>query len=161
MASSPVMERIALQIRSEAAAINGFLGLLRAEQRLLVDGDLDALGAIVQKKDESLANLLNFAQQRKAMLAALASGHQPESGDGPAFGPGPQGDRLRREWSRLVTLSAEAAEINRLNGQIINQRRQKCDEALAILTASASRQAVYGPDGSSGRATFSRSIAAV
>lgn len=161
MASSPVMERIALQIRGEAAAINTFLGLLRAEQQALVEGDMEALGAVVQKKDEGLAGLMNYAQQRKAMLAALAGGHEPQAGESPEFGPGAPGELLRREWSRLLALSAEAAEINRVNGQIINQRRQKCDEALAILTASASRQNVYGPDGSSGRTSFSRSIAAV
>ncbi len=161
MASIPVMERIALQIRGEAAAINTFLALLRSEQQALVDGDMEALGAVVQKKDESLAGLLNYAQQRKAMFAALAGGREPQPSENPDFGPGPQGDLLRREWSRVVALSAEAAEVNRVNGTLINQRRQKCDEALAILTASASRQNVYGPDGSSGRTSFSRSIAEV
>lgn len=160
MASLPVMERVALQLRGEAAAINTFLALLRAEQQALVEGDMEVLGAVVQRKDESLAGLLNYAQQRKAMFTAIAGGREAQPGESPEFGPGPQGDLLRREWARLQSLSAEAAEINRLNGTLINQRRQQCDEALAILTASASRQNVYGPDGSSGRTSFSRSIAA-
>ncbi len=160
MASKPVLERVALQLRSEAAAVRGFLGLLGAEQKALIDGDIEAVGAVVKKKDEALAGLLNFAAQRKAMLAALAD--SPLAGEGnPAFPAGPQGEPLRREWERLVALSTEAAEINRVNGTLINQRRSQCDQALAILTASASRESVYGPDGSSGRTSVSRSIAEV
>jgi len=161
MASKPVLERVALQLRSEAAAIHQFLGLLRSEQEALVANDLDALGPVVQKKDEALAGLLNYAAQRKAMFAALAGATESNAKDGPPFPPGAPGELLRREWDRLVALSSEAAEINRVNGQLINQRRSQCDQALGVLTASANRQAVYGPDGTSGKTSVSRSIAAV
>lgn len=160
MASKPVLERVALQLRSEAAAIHQFLGLLRAEQQALVAGDLDALGPVVQQKDQALAVLLNFAAQRKAIFTALGGGESKEQ-EGPPFPPGAAGELLRREWDRLLALSAEAAELNRVNGQLINQRRSQCDQALAVLTASANRQAVYGSDGSSGRTSYSRSITAV
>jgi hypothetical protein len=44
---------------------------------------------------------------------------------------------------------------------LIGQHRRRCEQALGVLTASSSRQTVYGPDGTQAQSGYSRSITSV
>lgn len=141
----------------ETKLVGEFIAKLTVEQEALKQGAMESLAAINTRKLE-LANLLNAAESerntalvksgfvgdRGGMLNWLAK-HDKESA-------------VAREWKRLMELAAEARELNRLNGKLIDLRLQATNQALNALTLAPQRSTLYGPDGHATRSTGSRII---
>ena len=133
-------------IRQESDALGAFVALLGDEQRLLIGGDADGLPMLVERKNVLAATLARLAGERAAQLRAAG---YPEDGSGMVrwLAEDPAG---RAAWERLLPLAARARELNELNGKLIADRLQRNQQALeALLPASRTQAALYGPDGQS------------
>lgn len=130
-------------LADEATAVAQFVALLGAEQQALQDGELAVLPGLTEQKTSVVDLLGRLAQVRNQQLQAA----------------GLAADQTGlRAWAanlaarqalvdRILSLAAEAREINRLNGLLIASRLQQTQSALDILTRSQSGGGLYGPNG--------------
>lgn len=136
-------------LRAEHAAFGRFLDLLRGEQQALLHPDADALLALARRKTELVDELERLAAARAGFLAArslsadragmsrwLSGSDQAEEAAG-----------LSQTWHELLSMAAEAHQLNRQNGTIIHTRLAHNQQLLAALTAASNRLDLYGPDG--------------
>jgi flagella synthesis protein FlgN len=56
-------------------------------------------------------------------------------------------DELRSLWNRLLELSREAKELNRVNGMLVNKQLAHTQGMLNALRPAAAGAGVYGPGG--------------
>lgn len=138
-------------IASEADLVEQFVGLLEREKAVLTDGRTDALPALAQEKEQLAARLNTLSRQRNDHLVALGLG-----ADRPGMeawsAKHPEQKTAISTWNRTLALAAQAKELNRLNGQLIQLRMQYNSQALEILRRKESGLDLYGPDGRSATA---------
>lgn len=131
-------------IRQEAEVLGGFVALLEEEQRLLIDGGVDALPSLVERKNALAATLARLAGERAARLRAAGFPEDAKGMEGWLVADAAG----RAAWQRLLPLASRARELNELNGRLIADRLQRNQSALeALLPASRTQAALYGPDG--------------
>ncbi len=53
----------------------------------------------------------------------------------------------QRAWQAMLDVAAEAHQLNKTNGALIQQRLQHTQQTLAALTAAFNQSNLYGPDG--------------
>ena len=116
---------VAAPLREEFEALQAFVGLLRREQALLTEGNIEALPLLTAEKSALAGRLGQLSGDRERAAPT----------------PGMEG------WQSLVDLAAEARALNETNGKLIALRMQHNQRALAILMAAADQDVVYGPDG--------------
>ncbi|HMX15959.1 MAG TPA: flagellar protein FlgN [Rhodocyclaceae bacterium] len=131
-------------IRQESDVLAGFVALLEEEQGLLIGGNADALPSLVERKNAQAAILARLAGDRGARLRAAGC-----TQDGEGMARWLAGDSAgRAAWEDLLPLAGRARELNELNGKLIADRLQRNQQALeALLPASRTQAALYGPDG--------------
>jgi flagella synthesis protein FlgN len=134
-------------LADEQQQIAALVELMKQEQQLLIDADADGLAALTPQKAQLVQQTAALASARHRALAAagFAAG---ESGMEPWLAVG--GDATVRErWDRLLELTREAKELNRVNGMLINKQMAHTQNVLnALRPASASAEAgVYGASG--------------
>lgn len=154
-----LVQRLDRLIDAEANLLQAFVGLLQREQDALTQGDLDALQPLAADKTSGAQRLARCAQERNLLLAAA---HLPMDRAGmDAFLAGRSAnDPTTRRWDRLLELAAQASELNRVNGTLIQTRLQHNQQALsALLRHTDAPLGLYGPDGHSQGITGSRTLA--
>lgn len=128
---------------AEITKIKEFVALLRREQTLLQAADTDALLPLIDQKTALSDALAAFGQARERELARLGL---------PAGRAGmnawlEQHAALRPTWEALLTLAAEARELNLLNGKLVGLHLSKNQQAFNALMSASQRAMIYGPDG--------------
>ena len=132
----------------EHERIAALVELMKQEQQLLVAADADGVGALTPRKVALVQELAQLSRQRHAALvgagfAASEAGMEPwlaAQGD----------DTARGAWAQLLVLTAEAKELNRVNGMLINRQlahNQTVLNALRTPTAGAADSTLYGSKG--------------
>lgn len=132
----------------EHERIAALVELMKQEQQLLVAADADGVGALPPRKVALVQELAQLSRQRHAALggagfAASEAGMEPwlaAQGD----------DTARGAWAQLLLLTAEAKELNRVNGMLINRQlahNQTVLNALRTPTAGAADSTLYGSKG--------------
>jgi flagella synthesis protein FlgN len=134
-------------LADEQQQIAALVELMKQEQQLLIDADADGLAALTPQKAQLVQQMAALAAARHRALgvagfAASESGMEPwlaVSGDA----------TVRERWDRLLELTREAKELNRVNGMLINKQMAHTQNVLnALRPASASGEAgVYGASG--------------
>lgn len=133
---------------NEAALVRQFVGLLEQEKAILTEGKTDALSTIAGGKEQLAASLNELSRQRNVHLAV--HGFAPDRQGMEAWiAKHPQQKDAIAAWNETLSLAAEAKELNRLNGQLIQLRMQYTSQALEILRRKESALDLYGPDGRS------------
>lgn len=133
-------------VDSEAATVEDFVALLEREQEMLVKGRVDDLIELVRQKNTVAAKLATLAAQRSVLLRA--SGLTADrAGMASWFEANPAEVRARTAWSSLLSLAGQARELNRVNGELIQDRMKHNALALEILVGSNASANLYGPDG--------------
>lgn len=133
-------------VAAEAGRIKQFVELLEREKSALTDGRIDELPAIAADKEKLAANLNELARLRNSHLATL--GFAPDRQGMDAWSAQhPEQKDTASAWNRTLSLAAQAKELNRLNGQLIQLRMQYNSQALEILQRKESTLDLYGPDG--------------
>jgi flagella synthesis protein FlgN len=134
-------------LRDEQQLIASIVEVMKQEQQLLVSADADGLATLTPEK-------LKLAQQlgarsllrHKALAAAgFAAG---EAGMEPWLAVGGNGG-ARADWDRLLDLTRQAKELNRVNGMLLNKQLANTTGVLNALRGSsgAGTGGVYGASG--------------
>lgn len=125
-------------LHEEHASVDALIALLEEENICLAQGDATKLPPLAERKEALTQRLDHLAQARSAWLPDDASA-QRELLEGSGA--------LAKAWQSLKQAAKRAAELNQLNGQIINRRLNNTRDALAILQQASGQNATYGPDG--------------
>jgi len=131
-------------LASECEATRDFIGLLQREQRTLQQADISALITLANEKTHRMQQLIQMADMRNHWLATLCHAGGRTSMEQVLLNyPAATG-----VWKELLQLSEVAAQLNKINGVIVDQRLRYNQQALAVLQAATSRNSdLYGSDG--------------
>lgn len=141
-------------LESEALAVERFVALLRDERQLLVEGQVDQIGDLLEEKNRLASQLAQLAEQRSRLLAIDGRTADRQS-IAAWFAAHPAEAEASACWSRLLSLAGEARDLNQLNGELIRLRLQHNAEALRVLGAGVALD-LYDRDGQSAPAAGSR-----
>lgn len=151
------MAALADIIAAEADVVSAFVLLLQEEQEILKTGEPDALPAVVERKMTTTQKLAPLSVSRNSELAR--TGFAADRAGIEAWLQANPGDQAtRQQWDKLMSLAAEARELNRVNGELIRLRLQHNTQAVETLLAAANRQDLYGADGQAAQAATRRII---
>ena len=131
----------------EHERINALVELMKQEQQLLVAADAIRLDDINPRKVALVQELAQLSRERHAALGG-AGFNAAEAGMEPWLAA--HGDEAARgAWARLLALTAEAKELNRVNGMLINRQMAHNQTVLnALRTPTAAPEStLYGAKG--------------
>lgn len=131
----------------EHERIGALVELMKQEQQFLVSAAADELTQLTPRKVALLQELAQLSRERHAALgnAGFASS---EAGMEPWLAA--QGDEAARSsWAQLLAQTAEAKELNRVNGMLINRQMAHNQTVLNALRtpAGGADPALYGAKG--------------
>ena len=139
--------KFAAGLQAEADALGAFIGLLQAEQDVLVTGDADSLAALAAEKTAQISLLTTLGEQRKRHFADQ---DLPETPDGMLNWLGRNhrnAGTVRKLWPELLARADAARQLNHTNGILIRGRLQQNQMKLDMLQTVAGSGGVYRPDG--------------
>lgn len=151
------MPSLAEIIAAEADLVSAFVLLLNEEQDALKLGKADLLPGIVERKAAITGELAPVSAARNAELGRTGL-MQDRAGVEAWLEKQPTDKLVRQHWQKLLSLAAEAKELNRVNGELIRLRMQNNTQVLEILLSTANRQDLYSADGQAAPATTRRII---
>lgn len=135
-------------ISAEAVAVQQFVDLLKLEQISLSKGNTDDLPEFAEQKSKLAVHLNSLAAQRNTSLAA--QGFAADRAGIEAWCAKFSNEQdTSNTWLTILALAAEARELNRLNGELIQMRMQYVTKALEALQSGNKSLDLYGPDGQS------------
>ena len=132
---------------AERQRIDALVELMKQEQQLLVSADADGLAELTPRKVALVQELAQLSRQRHAALGG-AGFPAEEAGMEPWLAA--HGDEVvRSEWSALLARTAEAKELNRVNGLLINRQMAHNQTVLQALRTPAGKteSTLYGANG--------------
>ena len=132
-------------LRDEQQVIGSIVELMKTEQQFLISADADGLSTITPNKLQLAQRAATLARVRHKALAA-AGFTAGEAGMEPWLAVGGS-DEQRQDWNRLLELTREAKELNRVNGMLVNRQLGQAQAALGALRGTGSAAGVYGPGG--------------
>lgn len=134
-------------LTSEHERIAALVDLMKQEQQLLVVADADALGELTPRKVALVQELAQLSRQRHGALGA-AGFIAAEAGMEPWLAARGD-DASRAAWSQLLAATAEAKELNRVNGMLLNRQMAHNQMVLNALRtpAAAPESTLYGAKG--------------
>jgi len=145
-------------LRDEQQVIGAILALMKTERQLLISADADGLATITPNKLQLAQRAATLARVRHKALGA-AGFPAGEDGMEPWLAVGGS-DAYRGDWNRLLELTREAKELNRVNGMLVNRQLGQAQAALGELRGPAAGAAgVYGRGGQTMTAGPSRRFA--
>ncbi len=121
--------------------LDSFLALLENESLALANGNSEQLETLTQQR---LSVSLQLAEDWRRLTEQLGL---PANSSLPAL-------RLRAfsdstptaNWHRLEKLTHAAAQLNRVNGRLIEEQMRRTQAAMQVLQSASSR-GLYGADG--------------
>lgn len=126
------------------------LQLLKNEQELLINADVDGLDQAIEEKGKLVAKMTELALRRHRNLAA-AGFEAGEAGMQTWFksqkANQPSVRQMQQSWDGLIEVARQAKELNRTNGMLIGQHMARTHGALNVLQGVPEGGNLYGPDG--------------
>ncbi|MEE9331356.1 MAG: flagellar protein FlgN [Methylophilaceae bacterium] len=131
----------------DAKLLNDLVSLLTREQTSLVNMDIDVVESILDDKSVLIQKISESSKMRHAALAK-AGFDADENGMATWIRAHAQ-EKEYVAWQAFQTQLAQAKELNRVNGQMINQHFKRNQQALNQLhgKGTAPSAGVYGPNG--------------
>lgn len=124
-------------LTAERQRIDALVELMKQEQQLLVSADADGLAEVTPRKVALVQELAQLSRQRHAALGG-AGFPAAETGMEPWLAS--HGDEAARsEWSALLARTADAKELNRVNGLLINRQMAHNQTVLQALRTPAGK----------------------
>lgn len=151
---------ISTLLHQDALLLNNLVSVLLKEQSSLVEMDIDVMESLL---DEKAVLLQKITQATKARHLALgqASFEANENGMTTWINRNASA-KDRATWQTFQQQLAQAKELNRVNGQMINQHFRRNQETLNQLQGRpANATGVYGPNGQTAGTHISRASLAV
>jgi flagella synthesis protein FlgN len=139
-------QELATAIAAEAAAIDGFIAILKREQQLLSAGKVDDLSELIEEKTAAARDLVTHSTRRNATLATRR--FAPDRAGIAAWLADNADDRgVEQGWNKMLGLAGEARELSRVNGELLHIRLQHNARALEVLLGASRPLQLYGRDG--------------
>jgi len=134
-------------LQDEIKLIICLVDLMKQEQQFLVAGNTDGLATLTPLKNQLIEQMAGLGAQRHQGLAQL---NFPASDAGMvAWLASPAGSAAKPEWQQLLDRTAQAKELNRVNGMLINKQLAHNQGLIQAMRqpAGAADTAFYGPQG--------------
>ncbi len=136
-------------IEKEIGLMQALARTLAEEQTILIDNNVEALLVLTQEKNGLLGQITQIEKDRNTLLVQHG------------FGPDQQGMlelitakseesaylHLQECWDSLLKISADAQELNRVNGGLINRQITRNQSTLNVLQSGGQAGSMYGADG--------------
>ncbi|BEV07904.1 MULTISPECIES: flagellar protein FlgN [unclassified Methylophilus] len=149
-----------ISFEADANLVEALIEDLQNEQKALVKADLDTIERIIDQRVELLQALGEAAKQRYAALSA-AGFEANEKGMAKWLELG-HGKVMDTAWMEFQKKLAQAKELNRINGILINKHFQRNQEKLDAIQGKATNATqFYGKNGQTHGAHSSRTSFAV
>lgn len=145
---------LARHLGDEIALARDLVAVLRREQNALTLDDSDGIAAAYQAKAGLLQQLGRLSTERNLVLARR--GYPSDRAGLDAFiASHAESAALAQARDQLMTVAAEADELNRINGKLIRLRLTHNQKLLAFLLGTGAESSTYGRDGRSSLAAAS------
>lgn len=134
-------------LSTEQQHLSVLIALMEQEQQLLVTLNVDALAELTPQKNALLAELTAQSIQRYTTLSAAGFDGE-EAGMAKWVESHPEQD-AGAAWNALLALAAQAKELNRVNGLLINKQLANNQTILNALRTPTQGEAgtMYGASG--------------
>ena len=126
--------------------MRSFVEMLTKEQQALINNNAEELIAITPQKNEMLTSIMGMENQRSLNLISL--GLSADAAGMQTLLTQDSHASLTDHWNTLLAVSAEAQELNRTNGLLINRQMSRNQGVLNLLQKDQAG-AMYGADGQS------------
>lgn len=138
----------AISFDADAALVAKLVQDLQHEQTALVSADMDTIEKLVEQRAEVLQALGEAANQRYAAL--VAAGFEGNEAGMEKWLKLRASQAIDSAWIDFQKQLAQAKELNRLNGVLINKHFQRNQEKLEVLQGKSpdnSSTQLYGKNG--------------
>ncbi len=142
-------------LNDEYALISSLVELMKQEQRFLINIDIDGLAQLTPVKSQQIQDMAALSTQRHRALGKL--GIAADESGMEAWLATADAD-AQALWQQVLTHTAEAKELNRVNGMLIAKQMahtQTIMQAMRTPTAAVD-DSVYGPNGQTSGLTNSK-----
>jgi len=141
------MTRPQATLPAEHERLAALVELMKQEQQLLMAADADALAELTPRKVDLVQELAQLSRQRHAVLGGM--GFEATENGMDAWMVSHADAPTRAGWSALLASAAEAKELNRVNGLLINRQLAHNGTVLQALRTptGAAESTLYGAKG--------------
>lgn len=122
--------------------LEAFLELLREESLALAAGDAERLGGLTARRETASRQLLALWGDLADRLGLPADSTLAALRDRARDGKPPGED-----WRKLERLAAEAAQLNRVNGRLLEEQMRRTQIAMQVLQNAAASHGLYDAGG--------------
>jgi len=145
----------------DAKRLNGLVALLLKEQESLVKMDIDDVEQVLDEKSILIQQIADATKIRHQALGA--AGFDANENGMATWVRGSESTQMHTAWESFQDQLAKAKELNRVNGQMINQHFKRNQQAINTLQGKAPNAAsgVYGPNGQTTNTSHARSMLSV
>ncbi|HZW20283.1 flagellar protein FlgN [Noviherbaspirillum sp.] len=148
---------LAQSLGEEVRAAAALRDLLKQEQDVLINANMDELARLAEEKTKFVVRMTELAQNRHRALAS-AGFDGSEAGMQKWVDAGAAQSAAGKSWTELLDIAREAKELNRVNGLLIGQHMGRNQAALNILNGAPQGGAMYGPNGQSANTANKRKL---
>lgn len=136
--------QLLVALNAELTALRNFVALLEREQRMLLGNLTDQLIELSERKSADALSLNKLAETCRALLQenipqlnAATIRAWLKTHNAQAFSV----------WQETLTLTEQAQRLNQANGELIQMKLRRNQQALAVLSNAVNKANLYGPDG--------------
>jgi flagellar biosynthesis protein FlgN len=146
---------LAITFEQDAKLVSNLLEVLTREQSSLVMADIDAIEITMDEKSVLLQNISTAANKRYTALAK--NGFESNESGMISWLKGQASPVLSESWAQFQKSIAQAKEMNRLNGLLINRHFNRNQQLLNHLQGNSANGSVYGKNGQAKSQSSARS----
>jgi flagellar biosynthesis protein FlgN len=139
--------QISTLFHQDAKLLNELVMLLTKEQTSLVNMDIDVVERIIDEKSMVIQKITEATKIRHQALGK--AGFDANENGMVSWVRANEDKKIHATWADFQKKLTQAKELNRVNGQVINQHFKRNQEALNVLHGKAANagSSVYGPNG--------------
>lgn len=142
--AQPSASPLLAALTAERSALEGFIGLLKREQDMLMENETEPLLELSEQKTREALELNKLSEARRALLRQHIPQLTVENIRSWLETHSPQGLSI---WKEVLGLAERARLLNDANGQVIQLKLRHNQQALTVLSNAVNTANVYGPDG--------------
>jgi flagellar biosynthesis protein FlgN len=145
----------------DAVLLNKLVSLLVHEQSALVNMDIDEMEQILDDKSQLIQQITTATKIRHQALAK--SGFDANENGMATWVRATSHKQTNADWHVFQQQLAKAKELNRVNGQVINQHFKRNQQTINQLQGKAANAngSMYGPNGQTALYNHTRSMLSV
>lgn len=153
--------QISTLFHQDAKLLNELVLLLSQEQISLVDMDIDVVEQVIDEKSILIQKITEATKTRHQVLGK--AGFDANENGMATWIRASESKQMHTAWEAFQAQLAQAKELNRVNGQMINQHFKRNQQALNTLQGKPSNagSAIYGPNGHATTLNHTRSMLSV